>query len=114
MSAQSEKLFRREIYFTIEQLNWLDLEVARRRGVARHGPQNRGTIIRAMVDLERAHDQEAPIGPQLLVARGMRPRRMIAKRSGLSEQAIAKIESPDGNPQLESLQALSRALGSTS
>ena len=35
----------------------------------------------------------------------------VAKRAGVSQQQIAKLESPDGNPTLETLERVAAALG---
>lgn len=35
----------------------------------------------------------------------------LAKRAGVSQQAIAKLENPDSNPTLDTMQKVARALG---
>lgn len=37
--------------------------------------------------------------------------RQLAKRAGVSQQQIAKLEHPDANPTLETLESVARALG---
>jgi len=70
----------------------------------------------------RPHSREGDaieVRPQLATVLQIRWRReeleltqgQLAKRAGVSQQQIAKLESPDGNPTIATLEKIARALG---
>ena len=89
-----------------EALNgWLEAHLVQGNAPPRARPRAKGHLIE--------------VAPQLSTVLQLRWRReeleltqgQLAKRAGVSQQQIAKLEDPDGNPTMASLEKIALALG---